>query len=579
MSFVQKQYIVPLIFTLIVLIIIFVRNESVFFSWIKDHWFFRRTKRNILSSVLYFSGFFLIGLALLDLRGPEEYVEGKVSDQKTIIMIDSSASMMAEDVRPNRFEKAIVLAKHYVRKAVGQQISVTVFSDLQKRIVPFTNDVDLVDARLNALKDMKLRHGGTSLSYSIKEVLQYFKDSSSEVNGNILIFTDAEETDGGIDLEIPKDITVGVVGIGTAKGATVPVRDMNGNFKGNKKFQGEVVISKLDEAFLKKLGNKIKNYRYWIAGSYSLPTEQIISFFSRIHQIKESENSFRVRPVLQNYLLIPGAILLALSFLLKNMRTFIYVGMLTLVLDASAQVGGRQDLSKQKKKEPVKSASTIALEEKFAKGEISLNEKRLLANQLLKEGFPKQAGALYGEILGENVTEDNKSDYFNYGAAQFKSKNIAGGFNTYKKLYDHLEKNPSNDEQMFKSVKDNMLKAIQGAAGKSGNKDDDDNDEKNDQQQKQSGGKGKKDKDDNKKKNDDQKGDDQQNQKDKQDQNKQNQKDKNDQKKKKQQSNKPVDKKKMPAILKQLVSDDNKIQKKMIDTGTTARKTREKRDW
>jgi hypothetical protein len=40
-----------------------------------------------------------------------------------------------------------------------------------------------------------------------------------------------------------------------------------------------------------------------------------------------------------------------------------------------------------------------------------------------------------------------------------------------------------------------------------------------------------------------------------------------------------MSKKKTPAILKQLLSDDNKIQKKMIDAGTTARKTREKRDW
>ena len=71
---------------------------------------------------------------------------------KTIILVDSSASMLAEDVRPNRFKKALLLVKHYVKKAVGQQISLVVFSDNQKRIIPFTDDIDLINARLERLE-------------------------------------------------------------------------------------------------------------------------------------------------------------------------------------------------------------------------------------------------------------------------------------------------------------------------------------------------------------------------------------------------------------------------------------------
>lgn len=588
MSFTQSQYLIPLVFALIILIIISIRFENAFFKWVKDHWFFRRRKRSVLASIFYFLGLFLIGLALLDLRGPEEYITGKISDQKTILLIDSSASMMAEDVRPNRFEKSIVLAKHYVRKAVGQQLSVSVFSDSMKRIIPFTNDVDLVDARLNALKNMKLNRGGTALSLAIQESIQYFKNTSEEGTGNILIFTDAEETDGGINLEIPDGITIGVVGVGTAKGAPIPMRNKNNGFIGNKKYKGKVVISKLDESFLKKLGGNVKDFKYWVAGSYSLPTEDIVDFFSRIHNIKQSENSFRIRPVLQNYLLIPGAILFALSFLLKSMKTYVYIGMLLVSINVQSQ---------EEKEPKEKSKEILSLEKKFAGGTISKNEKRLLANKLLSEGFSEQSEALYSEMLTEPINEKNKKDYFNYGAAQFKSKKIGEGFNTYMKLHDYLEKNVDKENKMFKSVKDNMLKAIQSSASKSGSGGDDEDEDNKDKNQKGKKGKGKQGKD---KKN--QKGKGQQNEDDNKDKNGKDKKDKNNKKnknknkdknqsdkdgdkKKKDNKNKKggagkgIDKKKMPAILKQLMNDDNKLQKKMIDTGTTKRKTREKRDW
>jgi Ca-activated chloride channel family protein len=198
--------------------------------------------------------------------------------------------MLAEDVRPNRFEKASLLAKHFIKKAVGHQISIVVFSDGQKRIVPFTNDMDLIEARLNALKELDLERGGTGLSLAIQESIQYFVDSEKRPFGNILVLTDAEETDGGLDLDVPEGISVGVVGVGTAKGAPIPMRSSRGVFSGNKKHQGKTVISKLDEEYLKKLGTEIEHFKYWVASSYSLPTEKILGFFNRAFKTKNAKD-------------------------------------------------------------------------------------------------------------------------------------------------------------------------------------------------------------------------------------------------------------------------------------------------
>ena len=602
MNFLQVEYLLPVLLFLLVVIFVSIKQENSFYKWIENHWFMKRSKKNKMSSVFYYIGLTLISLALLDLRGPEENITGKVSDQKTIILIDSSASMMAEDVRPNRFNKALLLAKHYVRKAIGQQISVVVFSDSTKQIVPFTNDMDLVDARLGALENMDLKRGGTGLSLAIKESIQYFSNHTKDVSGNILLFTDAEETEGGFELNIPQNISVGVIGVGTAKGAPVPMRNSRGVFIGNKKYNREVVISKLDEAFLKKLGSKVRDFRYWIASSYSLPTEEILKFFEKIHKVRQSKNNFRIRPVLSNYLMAPGVFFFILSFLLKNMNTFAYlcIGLITFSTYA-------QQVPKEVK-EPVKSEEVKELEEQFSKGEIREKDKSYLASELLKQGFPEEAEKLYKEIIENKKNKVSDKEKFNYGAAQLKNKNIGGGLKTYQDLYKNLKKSNANPE-LLESVKANIIKALENmssASQKKKNKKDDEQDEKDkdkkdqsgegdseskDNKDKQSdkseGQKKKSDKDSDKK--DKQKNKDQQNKdkdKDKDKEKKDNQSDKDKEKKKKQEKKnkkgsggKPNKPKKMPAILKQLMSDDNKLQKKMIDTGTTKRKSREKRDW
>jgi Ca-activated chloride channel family protein len=576
------------------------RQEKAFFTWVKDHWFYDRSLSSKVGSLSFLLGVVLLMLALLDLRGPEEKIEGKVSDQKTILLIDSSMSMLAEDVRPNRFKKAVVLAKHFVKRAVGQQVSIVVFSDSAKQIMPFTNDIDLLEARLGALDNMNLSRGGTSLTLGIKESIQFFKNHTKNPSGNILIFTDAEETDGGIDAEIPEGISIGIVGVGTAKGAVIPMRTKNGAFVGNKRFKGKAVVTKLDEKFIKSLGEKIKEFRYWIATSYTLPTQEIIDFFTNLHNTKQSKNSFRIRPVLSNFLMIPGILLLLISFLLKMKNSFVLPMLLFLSISGLAQ---------DKEEEPKEKSETVKiLEEKFIKGKITNNEKKALASQLLQEGFAKEAEALYEEIVSEEIDKESLTDHFNRGAAQFKNKKIVEGFNSYKKLYDHLKENDP-ESKLLPTVKANMLKALEQMASQSkskSGKSDDDQDKNDDEKDKDSdsNSEDKKDGKDNKKsgkneqskngkeqdeenkkdnKNQDEKNKDKKDKKNQGEKNKDNEtkKDKNKQSDKKgdPSGGKPKGKKKLPAILKQLMSDDNQLQQKMIDTGTTKPKTREKKDW
>src|SRR5690606_22280353 len=118
----------------------------------------------------------------------------------------------------------------------------------------------------------------------------------------------------------------------TARGSTIPVRDRNGNLRGNKKYKGETVITKLDENFLKKLAEEIASFKYWVASSYSLPTGDILEFFNRMYKLKTSQSQFRIKPVLTHYLLIPSLALMALAMLLRMSNPFVASFVLLLLL-------------------------------------------------------------------------------------------------------------------------------------------------------------------------------------------------------------------------------------------------------
>ncbi len=571
MSFIYSNYIFFAVIFIITFSIYQIRIQGKFFRWVEDHWFLNKSSRASISNFFYLLAIGLFVLALLDLRGKEVNIKSHTSEERTIILIDTSASMLVEDVRPNRFEKSLLLVKHYLKQATGQKVAVMVFSDGQKTIVPFTDDYNLLNARIETLKNLNLSRGGTGLSLAVQESIQYFKDTAEDPKGNILIFTDAEENDGGIQMDVPSNISVAVVGIGTARGGPIPLRDRNGVFRGNKKFKGKEVVSKLDEAFLKKMSDKIKNYNYWIAGSYSLPTREILSFFSKAADLRDSENQFRIRPVLVEYLLIPGFFLLIVSYLLKFRGVFKVLGII-LVLNLG---NGKTFAQNPEVDEPVKSPETLAMEEAFIEGTLSDDEKQALASSLLKDNFPEQAEQLYNEVLPEKLTEENLYHHFNNGTANLKTKKIGKAIERYKRILDFIEKNPDTKfKDIEKITKENLLKALMSQQGQGSGKGKE-SDEKSDKQKNQKSESSEK---GNEKKDEDNKGDDQKDQKEKKDQD-QSGKDKEKEKENESEQEKKERKKKLPALLKQLLNDDNKLQKKMIDAETTERKKRDKKDW
>ena len=122
MTFNYYKYLPILIVLLLLFIIFIVKQDKNYFKFIKDYWFVSQSKSHKLGTFFYLVAVSLLLLSLLDLRGPEEIIETSIPNQKTIILIDSSRSMLAEDVLPSRYLRSILLAKHFVKNSYGHKI-------------------------------------------------------------------------------------------------------------------------------------------------------------------------------------------------------------------------------------------------------------------------------------------------------------------------------------------------------------------------------------------------------------------------------------------------------------------------
>ncbi len=530
------------------------KQESKFFNWVSDHWFYKRNFRSKLSSIFIMLGIALLAFSLLDLRGAQSSRQDQVSEQKTILLIDNSLSMQAEDVRPNRIGKAVFLARHFVKNAVGHRISVILFSDNTKRIVPFTADQDLLDARISGVEERKAIGGGTSLMKAIDEAVQYLRVVGNG-SGNIVLYTDVEDSDDELR-EVSGDINLAIVGIGTKKGAKIPLKNRFGRGSGFKKKDGKAVTSKLDKKNLEKIQKLSKYSKSWLATSYSLPTQEILGFFDQSDKFKSVTDTVSTRPVLSQYLMIPAVLLLIIGYLLNMTNPYLVISamfFLSINLKAQNDMGQGKNLIDEKKQKEQKEIEVKQEKylEKWKKSGINEDEKLDLAQLYMRSDNNDKARSIYEENL-KGIKESNKEDYFNWATTDLKDKKFRDALDKLNTVNEYLkDKDGPQYEALKEKVRENTLLALKKA--KQDQKKKKNNSGKGDEKQEPSQGQG----DDPKQSNSG--------------------KDPKDQKENKGKSKDKM--KDLPTVLKQLVDEDNNMQKKYMDTKTGDRKGRSRRDW
>jgi len=173
-----------------------------------------------------------------------------------IIALDTSKSMLACDVKPNRLERAKLAIMDFIKHLKGDRIGLIAFSGEAFLECPLTIDYGGFLTTLRNININIIPRGGTSISSAIKEAIRSFEGGLKKYKVLILI-TDGEDHEGDpikAAKEAKKEgIKIFCIGIGTPEGELIPITDNTGHKTFLKDRNGNVVKTRLDETTLQKI--------------------------------------------------------------------------------------------------------------------------------------------------------------------------------------------------------------------------------------------------------------------------------------------------------------------------------------
>ena len=203
-------------------------------------------------------GFVLLALtlaitALAKPRWGYIYEDVKRHGLDLLFAIDTSRSMLSNDVAPNRLERVKLAAQDLITELQGDRAGLIAFAGRAFLQAPLTIDYDAAVESINDLDTKTIPEGGTNISEAIALAVQTFGKSAMG-NRALIIFTDGEELSGDAVKEAKKAEEAGVkiftIGVGTIQGSLIPLEQEGGFVKDAK---GEVHKSKLDENRLREI--------------------------------------------------------------------------------------------------------------------------------------------------------------------------------------------------------------------------------------------------------------------------------------------------------------------------------------
>jgi Ca-activated chloride channel homolog len=211
-----------------------------------------RTRRAIRYGLVLLS----LALAITALAKPRWgyiYQDVKRRGLDLLFAIDTSRSMLSNDVAPNRLERVKLAAQDLITELQGDRAGLIAFAGRAFLQAPLTIDYDAAVESINDLDTKTIPEGGTNISEAIALAVQTFGKSAMG-NRALVIFTDGEELSGDAVREAKKAEEAGVkiftVGVGTIQGSLIPLEQAGGFVKDAK---GEVHKSKLDENRLREI--------------------------------------------------------------------------------------------------------------------------------------------------------------------------------------------------------------------------------------------------------------------------------------------------------------------------------------
>jgi len=197
-------------------------------------------------------------LALLIVMLARPQMGTKINHEKrvgieTIICMDISNSMMAEDIVPSRLDRSKMMVENLVDHFSNDKIGLIVFAGDAFVQLPITSDYVSAKMFLSSIDPSMMATQGTDIARAIEMATHSFTQEEG-IGKAIIVITDGEDHEGGAlqaaEAAKDADMRVYVLGVGSTKGAPIPIPGTNDFMTDN---TGNTVMSALNEEMCKQV--------------------------------------------------------------------------------------------------------------------------------------------------------------------------------------------------------------------------------------------------------------------------------------------------------------------------------------
>lgn len=177
------------------------------------------------------------------------------ASEDILFLLDSSRSMLAQDVRPNRLERAKLAMLDFLQTHPEGRVGLVVFAGQAFLQCPLTFDHEAFRESLLAVDANTIPVGGTDLGRALNEATHAVENPQEPQI--MILFSDGEDlAENGLEVAeqlAARDIVLHTVGVGSTTGSEIPIKDDQGRPDAVRDEVGRIVRTQLDEQTLRGL--------------------------------------------------------------------------------------------------------------------------------------------------------------------------------------------------------------------------------------------------------------------------------------------------------------------------------------
>ena len=283
--------------------------------------------RSIFKSVLKFLvlslALFCLSVALVNPKVGTKLETIKREGVDIVFALDVSKSMLAEDIAPNRLDKSKQLITQIINSLAGDRVGIIGYAGSSFPQVPITTDFSAAKLFLSSMNTDMVSSQGTAITEAIAMAQTYYNDEE-QTNRVLFILSDGEDHAGNVSTIVQEAAEMGIriftIGVGSEKGAPIPVK-RNGILQHYKRDQNnEQVITRLNLDILKEISS-LADGKYIDGSNTKDVVEAVTAILNGMDKTEFEAKQYTDFKDQFQWFLLGALVLLAIDVLLLERKT------------------------------------------------------------------------------------------------------------------------------------------------------------------------------------------------------------------------------------------------------------------